>query len=309
MSHARPTQATPTARFEFATQLLEGHPYAVLRPIGAGAMGEVFEIEHKTTGRRLVLKSTRLRIKADPHLAERMRIEAQIAARVSNPNIVNAIDFWITPDGFPCLVMELLSGSSLAEELTPNKRLPVLTATKYAVQVLSALAAVHEFGVVHRDVKPQNLFICRVPGLAPRMKLLDFGLARVLPDASTGAPAPLSEPTVTGAMVGSPRFMSPEALNGRRVDLRADIYSLGIVLYVMLAAIGPFDLVEPGQHWDAPPPPSRWLPSGLPPELDRIIIKAIRERPEDRYQSAAEFAEELKRLRSNLKQAAAAPAD
>lgn len=310
MPDARPTQEPPlAAQLEFAAQLLEGRPYAVLRLIGAGAMGEVFEIEHKTTGRRLGLKSTRLRLGADPHLAERMRIEAQAAARFSHPNIVSAVDFWITPDGFPCFVMELLSGASLTEELCPNKRLPVLTATKYAVQVLSALAAVHRVGVVHRDVKPENLFICRVPGLAPRIKLLDFGLARVLPDASTGAPVPLSVPTVTGAMVGTPRYMSPEALNGQRVDLRGDIYSLGIVLYVMLAAIGPFDLVRPGQHWDAPPPPSQWLPRGLPPELDRIVIKAIRQRPEDRYQSAAEFAEELKRLRSNLKQAAAAPAD
>src|SRR5688572_6537522 len=121
MPHARPNQEPlAAAPFEFANKLLEGHPYSVVRPIGAGAMGEVFEIEHQTTGRRLVLKSTRLRLGADPHLAERMRIEAQAAARVSNPNIVNAVDFWITPDGFPCFVMELLSGSSLAEELCPN---------------------------------------------------------------------------------------------------------------------------------------------------------------------------------------------
>ena len=304
MPHARPTQESPAVARAFAAKLLEGHPYAVVRAIGAGAMGEVFEIEHKTMGRRLVLKSTRLRLGADPHVAERMRIEAQAAARVSHPNIVNAVDFWISPDGFPCFVMELLSGASLAVELRQNKRLPILTATKYAVQALSALAAVHELGVVHRDIKPENLFVCRVSGRVPRIKVLDFGIARVLPDASTGAPAPLAVPTVTGAMVGTPRFMSPEALNGRRVDLRADIYSLGIVLYVMLAGTGPFDLAEPGQHLDAPPPPSRWLPSGFPSELDRIVIKAIREQPADRYQSAADFAEDLKRLRSDLKQTA-----
>lgn len=304
------TQAKPrVALSELAERLLEGRPYEFVRSIGAGAMGEVFEIKHKTMGRRLVLKSPRLKLGAQPHAlveaqVERMRIEAQAAARLSHPNVVSAVDYWMSSDGSPCFVMEFLNGSTLAEELRRHQRLPILAATKYAIQVLSALGAAHGLGVVHRDIKPENLFVCQVPGRMPRIKVLDFGIARVLPDAATGAPAPLPVPTVTGAMVGTPRFMSPEALMGHRVDLRADIYSLGIVLYVMLAGTGPFDRVQANQSLDAPPPPSRWLEAGLAPELDRIVLKAIREKPADRYQCAADFGEDLKRFRTSYKQAA-----
>ena len=189
----------------------------------------------------------------------------------------------------------------------------MLSATKVAIQVLSALGAAHELGIVHRDIKPENLFVCRVAGRAPWIKVLDFGIARVLPDALIGAPAPLSVPTVTGTMVGTPRYMSPEALEGQRVDLRADLYSLGVVLYVMLAGTGPFDRAQLGQSLDAPPPPSHWLaddtsaePEAARAELDRIVLRSIRERPEHRYPSATEFAEDLKRLRSALKQTAGA---
>lgn len=295
------TQAQPLA--EFATLLLRERPYQLVRHLGGGAMGEVFEIEHQATGRRLVLKSLRQRIGANAAWADRLRLEAQTAGRLRHPNLVSAVDFWITPEGFPCFVMELLRGASLADDLRRARRLPVLTATKYAIQVLSALAAAHDLGIVHRDIKPENLFVCRLTGRASWIKVLDFGIARVLPDASTGAPAPLAMPTATGTMVGTPRYMSPEALEGRPVDLRADLYSVGVVLYVMLAGTGPFDRVHPGQSLDAPPPPSRFTPEGLPDDLDRIVLRAMRERPEDRYQTATEFASELKDLRATLKRA------
>lgn len=314
------TQTTPLQGplAEFASKLLDGHPYRAVRRIGAGAMGEVFEVEHQTMGRRLALKSLRQRLSGEAPAADRLRIEAQTAARLRHPNIVDAVDFWITPEGFPCFVMEFLTGSSLADEMKGGRRLPVLSATKYAIQALSALGAAHALGIVHRDIKPENLFLCRAIGRAPWIKVLDFGIARVLPDAATGAPAPLNVPTVTGAMVGTPRYMSPEALEGHRVDLRADLYALGVVLYVMLAGTGPFDRVQSGESLDAPPPPSHWSADDTPDELwgmpagpefesaraelDRIVLRSIRERPEHRYQSAAEFAEDLKRFRSGLKQ-------
>ena len=296
------SQQLPGPLAEFARQLLAGRPYAVIRHMGRGAMGEIFEVEHTEMGRRFVLKSPRPRYEGNQRIADRMRIEAQSAARLKHPNIVEVVDFWTTREGFPCVAMEYLEGASLTEHLIKRTTIPVLEATRYASQLLSALATAHALGIVHRDIKPDNLFLQERAGRPPALKVLDFGIARVLPDAKTGAPHPLEVPTETGTLVGTPRFMSPEALEGLRVDHLSDIYSAGLVLYVMLAGVGPFDRVSWQEAASSRPrPPSELADTELPPELDRIVLKAIEEAPGQRYQSASEFQRDVDALRAELK--------
>jgi eukaryotic-like serine/threonine-protein kinase len=259
-------------------------PYRAVELIGRGGMGEVFMVEHRFLGRRFVLKVLHQRFAAEPQYVDRMRVEAQSMARLQHPNVVEVVDFWTAPDGRPCVVMELLKGRTLARELASRGPLPVAEAVELTGQALSALGAAHRAGIVHRDVKPENLFVHEVPGHPRVLKVLDFGVARVLPGASSGAPAPLSLPTQTGAIVGSPRFMSPEAARGERVDHRADLYAVGAVLYVALAGRGPFDAGS-----DVPAPPSRYV-EGVAPELDAIVLRAMSELPELRPQSAEELA-------------------
>jgi serine/threonine-protein kinase len=179
--------------------------------------------------------------------------------------------------------MELLNGRTLWEELIERKQLSLFESLDVTRQVLTAVVAAHAIGVVHRDLKPENIFLHEARGYGRVTKVLDFGIARILPDAPAIAPEPAALRTITGAMLGSPRYMSPEAWNGQRLDARADVYAIGVMLYVMLTGHGPFDTDQA-----LPTAPSQ-LNSELPPELDAIVLQAIREDVAVRIQSAQEF--------------------
>lgn len=264
--------------------LLSDTPYRYQRYIGRGGMGAIYEIEHRALGRRFVLKVLHARFAGEAQFIDRMRVEAQSMARLHHPNVVDVVDFWTAANGRPCIVMEFLQGRTLAAELTKRRRLPVSETIGIIRQVLSALAAAHALGIVHRDIKPENIFITT----AGIVKVLDFGVARVLDSASSSL-VPLAVPTDTGAIVGSPRFVSPEGAAGRKVDARADIYSCGLVAYVMLAGRGAFDaLVQTTIE-----PPSRFAGSEVTPPLDAAVLRAIEQEPHARYQTAAEFATAL----------------
>lgn len=281
--------AMPPDPVAWINAVLEGTPYGNPRFLGRGGMGTVHAVEHRLLGRDFALKMLHPRSALDAQTVDRMRIEAQALARLEHPNIVEIVDFWIDESGRPCVVMERLLGRTLAEELRERKRLPTAEAVSIACQVLSGLAAAHELGLVHRDLKPENLFLHELPDHKRVLKVLDFGIARVLPDRSDRAPVPLAMPTTSDTIVGSPRFISPEAREGKRVDGRADVYSAGLVLYAMLAGRGPFDAGE-----TRPSPPSRTAAENVPPLLDAVILHAIEPRPEDRYPSAAAFLKELR---------------
>ena len=244
-------------------------------------MGAVYEVEHRFLGRHFVLKVLHARFAGEPQFVDRMRVEAQSMARLHHSNVVDVVDFWIAVDGRPCIVMELLHGRTLAQELTERRKLPVRDAVTILRQVLFALDAAHKIRIVHRDIKPENIFLTNA-GVA---KVLDFGVARVLAAPSDHAPLPLAQPTDTGTIVGSPRFVSPEGAAGEKVDERADIYSAGLVAYVMLAGRGPFD----GTQQAAVEPPSRFAGPDVPSELDTIVMKAIAEHPGARYQTVQDF--------------------
>jgi serine/threonine protein kinase len=174
--------------------------------------------------------------------ADRMRFEAEATGRIRQPNVVEVVDSWLAPDGHPCIAMELLEGRSLWDELKDRVKFPVSEAIAITVQALSALSAAHALGVVHRDIKPENLFLHHPRNGDRTLKVLDFGIGRVLPNAPAEAPAPPDMRTATGTLVGSPRFMSPEGRRGEPVDFRADLFSLGVVLYLMLTGVTPDDV-------------------------------------------------------------------
>jgi eukaryotic-like serine/threonine-protein kinase len=297
-----PTAAVP----ETEGDPFEGTPYRGVARLGAGGMGELHAVEHRELGREFVAKILHKHLAAEPRLVDRFRIEAQSLGRLSHPHIVSVVGFNATADGRPFLVFERLRGRSLSDELAERKRLPALEAVTYACQLLSALGAVHGLGVVHRDIKPDNLFICDRPDGTRYLKVLDFGVARVMPGASADAPVPLSLPTDTGVVIGTPRFVSPEGATGQRVDRRADVYAAALVLYVMLAGRGPFDhresdaLLLSAHASEEPEAPSAFTPEPISGDLDRIILKALRKNPDERFQDVEELSDALVALAESL---------
>jgi len=278
--------------------LVVGKSYRFLGTLGRGAVGEVYVVAHTVLKRRFALKVVHARYADDTHFIDRMRVEAQATARLHHKNIVEVVDFWIAADGRPCIVMELLEGSTVAQEVTRNGPVPAKVAVTYTAQLLSALTAAHTLGVVHRDVKPENLFLHQGPGRPRILKVLDFGFARVLPQASERAPRPPAQATETGAIMGTPRFASPEALQGAKVDHRSDLFSAGAVLYFMLTGRGPYDrmmTMDPDAYDLAPP--SAVVGSGVSAELDAVVLRATQWSLSERYQTAEEFAADLSQLR------------
>ena len=283
------------------SDVLAGTPYKALGELGRGGMGEVLEAQHRGLNKRVVVKLLHRQFANDPRFADRLRVEAQALAAVSSPHVVSVSDLGQTPEGRSYLVMERLHGRTLREELDLRGHFPVAEAIRVVRQVLSGLAAAHRLGIIHRDVKLANVFLCApVDQGAAVVKVLDFGIAKVLHSKMSPAALPTPVyPTEEGSVVGSPRTMSPEQLRCRTVDARTDIYAVGLLLYTLLVGRGPFEHVQDmlellNAHLrEVPKPPSSCAPQYIPAELDRAILKAVAKRPEERFQSAELFANEL----------------
>ena len=296
-----------------AAETLRSTPYSFVRHIGGGAMGEIVEAEHIALRRRVVVKLLRAEYAEDPAMLDRLRLEAQAAASLGNhPNIVQVLDFGQTQGGSPYIVFELLSGLTLREEIQRRGPVPAAEAVGLVLQLLAGLAEAHANGIIHRDIKPGNLFLCDPDKNGKRaLKILDFGIAKVASMAnSRRAPMPLALPTREGMIVGTPRFLSPEQALGGVVDSRADLYATGVVLYWLLTGRDPFQhhknvLAIIQAHVAEPPvPPSVVAPYPIPPALDRAVLRALEKRPRDRFSSAEELADELQRA---VQPTAAAP--
>jgi len=259
--------------------------FRVLSEVGRGAMGVVYRAEDTTLGRIVAIKTIALagtsREERDRHEARFLQ-EARAAARISHPAVVTVYEMGREGDVL-FLAMELLEGVDL-RELIRNASLAPSQALTIAASVAEGLAVAHEQGIVHRDVKPGNIMV--LPD--GRVKIMDFGIARPL------------EPTVktqTGLLLGSPQYMSPEQIVGRPFDHRADIFSLGLVLYEMLTGVRPFagddlpELTFKVANLSATPP-SHIVPS-LPALVDLIVARALKKNPEERYASASDFARDL----------------
>ncbi|HYQ02878.1 MAG TPA: serine/threonine-protein kinase [Polyangiaceae bacterium] len=298
----------------FADDPLAGQPYRAIRLLGSGGMGEVFLAEHRRFATPCVVKIQHARLGRDPSVADRIRLEAESLARLDHANIVSILGTGQTFDERPYIVMEYLRGQTMADEFAARGQLPPLEALSYICQLLRGLAAAHAIGIVHRDVKPDNLFLCDGPRGNRLLKVLDFGVAYTTPDARGMGPNPLAVPTATGTVVGALRYVSPEGALARRVDHRADLYSAALVLYFAIAGRGPFDHIQSAllllsaHAAEEPEPPSRFAKAHIPAELDQAILKALRKAPSDRFQSADELREELERIMDLMRTAADASA-
>ncbi len=271
---------------------IAGTPWLVVRSIGRGGMGTVYEVEHAALGRRAALKVLHRHHHDRPNLAARMREEARLLARLRHRNLVEVFDLGVTADGRPWFAMPLLLGRDLRDEVGRAGPLPAEAAAALVAQALDGLSAAHAAGLVHRDVKPENLFL-EADGT---LKVLDFGVAKALGAGAGGA-------TNHGASPGTPRSMAPEQCAGGPVDARADVYAAGLVLYELVAGRGPFDDLLGNEHalryahcTRRPAPPSSIAPRAAPPALDALILRALAKAPADRFQSAAEMAAALRRL-------------
>lgn len=271
-------------------RLCAGTQYRVREFLGRGGMGQVWVVRHEFLGRDFALKILHPRFGTHPKVIDRLRLEAQVTARIDHPGVAQVSDFWLHEQGQACLVMELLKGRTLGQELREKDRMPVLDVLGVGCQVLSTLDAAHRLGVIHRDIKPENIFLHDLPGRGRVVKVLDFGLARVIAEYAEQTPAPPLQHTRTGAAVGTPRFMSPEAACGGLVDPRSDVYSVGLVLYEAIAGRGPFDNGMPGGIAK----PSAQV-QGVDEGVDSAILRAIHFNPADRFASAKEFETELRR--------------
>lgn len=269
---------------EFAVgEVVPGTKYLVVSQIGQGGMGSVYEVEHVELGKRFVLKALLDQFCQRQDLVQRLRNEWRSLGRLEHPHIVSVSDAGVAANGAPYYVMERLYGESLAGALGRLGRFSLEDSLRIAAEVLEGLSAAHEIGIVHRDVKPPNIFVTQ-SGVA---KLLDFGIAKLTDGASV-------ELTGRGIAIGTPRYMSPEQAAGERVDGRADLYAVGLVMFEMLSGCGPFDGCESHEvflaHLTRQPPRLGELVAGIPSELDEFVATLLAKRPADRPQTAGEAA-------------------
>ena len=272
--------------------MVVGDKYRLVAPIGRGGMGTVWRADHLALRSPVAVKLMHQRIASDPAAAERFSREARAAAAIRSPHVVGVLDFGIH-DGSPYVVMELLEGESLDQRLARVGRLDANETARIVTHAARALAKAHEQGVVHRDLKPANVFLVRDPH-GEIVKLLDFGVAKLSPIEGV---SPL---TSTGAVIGTPHYMSPEQARGRReVDHRTDLWALGIIAFECLTGKRPFESEVLGDLLlkictDPVPPPSSL--AAVPPGFDQWFARAIEREPEQRFQSALELSDALRAI-------------
>ncbi len=263
--------------------------YRIDSLIGAGGMGAVYQSTRLLIGDEVAIKILHTERVVDPHASERFRREARAAARLKHPNAVSIYDFGVSSDGLQYLVMELIEGRSLREVTKQQGPLDPSLAAEVTSQVCAALDEAHRQHIVHRDVKPDNI-ILNSSGAGLRVKVLDFGIAKLRDDTA-------SHLTQTGSVMGTPHYMSPEQCLGEELDSRADIYSMGIVLYEILCGRVPFNspisTAVVVQHVNQPPPALRTINPKISPQMEAAVLHALEKRREARPQTAIAFAREV----------------
>ena len=286
-------------------QIISGR-FRIVRQLGGGAMGEVYLAEHLMLGRLYAIKVLHESLEADDRLVERFRREARAASRLDHPNIVSITDFGRidptddvegTESGRFYLVMEHVEGPSLAQAIdeAAPRRLPQQRSVLILSQICEAVHAAHGAGVVHRDLKPDNILLGRRPSGSDHVKVLDFGLAKILQDPT------MSQLTRKGEVFGTPAYMSPEQARGATVDHRADIYSIGVIAYELFAGRLPFlynniSKLLIAHQQEQPAPPSHHLLQGQPPvprDIEGSIMRCLAKDPAGRMQSIQEMSEVL----------------
>ncbi len=262
-------------------------PYRILDELGEGGMARVFRAEHTLIGRVVAIKTLNPEVASDPSVRSRFFMEARIVNEIHHPNIVEVTDFGTSAEQ-PFIVMEYLQGETLSARVHHDGALQEATAIRIARQIASALGAVHERGIVHRDLKPDNVFLSNHLDYPDFVKILDFGIAKFLQTDQAS-----KQHTQLGTVVGTPAYMSPEqCLGDIGLDLRSDIYSLGVVLFQMVTGHPPFQSEGIGRLMLAhiqDPPPSAGVSAGL----DAVIERALAKNPADRFASMREMRDAL----------------
>jgi hypothetical protein len=260
--------------------------YTIDVKLGAGGMGTVYRGTQHSVGREVAIKVVSPRLVSDPDAIKRFLREAKLASKLGHPNAVAILDFGQTSDGLFFLVMELLVGRTLDRVLRADGRLPLPRVARIASQICDALEGAHRLDVVHRDLKPANVML--LDSERDLVKVLDFGLAKSLTNDSG-----TTSMTGSGALLGTPAYMSPEAALGREVDARADLYSLGCMLYVLASGRQPFyadtshELISMQANVVPSPPP------GVPGPLSDVIMRLLEKDPAKRYQTAVDTREAI----------------
>ncbi len=281
------TPAEGSERNHHVSDMVFGRRYRVTEKIGVGGMAEVFKAVDEVLGRTVAVKVLHSHYAANPSFIARFRQEAQAAANLSHPGIVNIYD-WGQDDSTYYIVMEFVHGTNLKDLITERGPVDPAKVAEYGLRVAEALSVAHGYDIIHRDIKPHNIVL--TPGGA--IKVMDFGIAR----------AGNTQMTQTGSVLGTAHYVSPEQAQGRDLTPASDLYSLGVVLYELATGRVPFDADTPvavalKQVNEEPVPPSKINPS-IPRSLEAVIMRAMAKNPADRYASAVEMGRDLSRVAS-----------
>lgn len=273
--------------------------YQISRQIGKGGMGAVYEATHTLIGKRVAVKVLLDKYAQKDQIVARLEQEARLASSIGHPNIIDITDIGQTTDGRMFVVMEFLDGESLGALIARSGRLDSKRALRIARQIAGALGAAHAKGIVHRDVKPENVFLTKRDKGKDFVKVVDFGISKSLRPEGGGSDSPRL--TQTGMVLGTPLYMSPEQARGdEELDHRIDVYALGVILYEMVTGEVPYR----GTNYlnilsqvisEEPPPPSSLVPD-IDPDLETVILKALDKDRDQRYQTMDEMARDLDAL-------------
>ncbi len=280
---------------------LEGR-YRIVRQIGEGGMGVVYEAEHVLLKRKCAVKVLHPAEADDKSMIARFKVEARSSANIRHPNIVEVMDFGLTPDNRPFFVMEFLTGESLAAKLDRVGRFATGEAVEVADSILSGLVVAHRSGIIHRDLKPENILLSRGDDKRVTVKILDFGISKIIGGTPSVAPPPITgdNPKLTqaGIVLGTPGYMAPETLFGAmEVDSRADLFSVGVLLFEMLTGRRPFRGADAHEIMVAtaskPVPRPRSLRPDISEAMERLLLSALAKDPDDRIRTAQDFLTDL----------------
>ena len=296
-----PASAPAAAKFDALVGTTLAERYEIIRRIGEGGMGAVYEAKHSIIGKRVAIKVLLEKFLENEEFIARLLQEARLASSIGHQNIVDVTDFGTTRDGRAFVVMEFLEGEPLSELIMRDAPLPVERSLAIVKQVASALGAAHDKGIVHRDVKPENVYLVR-RGDLDFVKVVDFGVSKAVRTQEESG-SDWQRLTRTGAVLGTPLFMSPEqASGGENIDHRADIWAAALILFECLTGELPFrgtnylGVIAQIQNKDVQPPSDLRPELGIPESVDRMVMHGLQKDPARRYQRMAAFEQDIDRL-------------